>query len=79
MKSPDLTYRVTGAFVAFYPETREGRIAWEQLAAQTDGTGKVLRCHLPSLLAALKRVGIRVRKATASRASVEILAKELAL
>ena len=58
MKSPDLVYRVTGAFVTFAPKTREGRITCRQLGAKPLPVAK-----LPSLLAALKRVGIRAGEA----------------
>ncbi len=58
MKPHDLTYRIDGDRVAFTAHNRYGRTTLRQL-------GAVTIAELPRLLKALKRVGIRVEKASA--------------
>lgn len=59
----DLTYSTLGLFTLFIPETKAGEDAWRQIAAVTDGTGKILTAHLPSILQQLRITGYTVRKA----------------
>lgn len=62
--APDITYRRTcSLFVAFHPETEAGQAAWRELAAHTDGTGKVLAIQLPDMLRRLRAAGYVVAKA----------------
>ena len=60
---PDLTWSDQGLFTLFLPETKEGERAWEAIAAQTEGTGKVLSMHRASTIAQLRAAGFHVRKA----------------
>lgn len=62
MATPDLTYADHGLFTAFYPQTADGRAAWDNLALGTEGTGKVLSIHAATIIAQLRRVGYRVAK-----------------
>ena len=62
-RTADLTYETTGYFTVFYPETEDGHNAWNQIAAQTQGTGKVETIHLKSVLSQLRKVGYVVYKA----------------
>jgi hypothetical protein len=74
----DLTYSATcGLFTSFYAETEAGAAAWAQIAAQTDGTGKVLHGHVAGTLAQLRAAGLVVRKAGPSAVSDDELMAEL--
>lgn len=59
----DFTYTRDGMFTALLPENDAAVRAWNELAAETDGTGKVFNHHFPQLRAALKRAGFTVKKA----------------
>jgi hypothetical protein len=62
-RTADLTYETTGYFTVFYPETEDGHNAWNQIAKQTMGTGKVETIHLKSTLCQIRKAGYVVRKA----------------
>lgn len=62
---PDLTYRTTGLFTRFMPETKAGELPWTHMGAN----GVVLTIHLDSTLRQLREVGYTV--------DVEALAAEL--
>ena len=64
MSAPDLTYsRSCGLFWMFFAETGAGAEAWAKIAAQTDGTGKVMAAHLGSTLRQLRAAGYVVARA----------------
>ena len=70
--APDLTYRRScSLFIAFHPETEAGRQAWSELAAHTDGTGKVLAIHLAGTLRQLRSAGYAVAEAEPVRMTDE--------
>lgn len=78
MNAPDLTYRQScGMFTAFFAETEAGRGAWSLIAAQSDGTGKVLNGHVAGALRQLRAAGYVVAKAS-RRASDALSDDELA-
>ena len=59
----DLTYRTEGFFMRFYPETKDGEQAWNEMAAQNDGVATVLAIHGPAVIGQLKAAGYSVAKA----------------
>ena len=59
----DLTYINQGLFTAFIPVSKAGETAWNEMAKQTEGTGKVLSVHANATIAQLKSAGYKVRKA----------------
>jgi hypothetical protein len=60
---PDFTYRADGEFVQLLPENPAAVAAWNDIAAQTDGTGKILAPHWPAVARQLRAAGYSVRKA----------------
>lgn len=65
----DLTYfKVCGFFTLFVPNTPEGSEAWEQIAKETNGTGKVHHEHVSDTLRQLRAAGYSAseRKTAAS-------------
>lgn len=62
-RKSDLTYSDSGMLTLFLPETPAGESAWDQMAEATDGTGKVLSIHAPSVIAQLRAAGFTVRRA----------------
>ena len=64
----DLTYTVGDMFVTFYAETPAGETAWNQLAAQTEGTGKVFTPQLSATLSQLRAAGYIVRMSPKEKA-----------
>lgn len=78
----DLSYKPLGMFTLFLPESEAGRAAWDDIAAQTEGTGKVLTLHAPSVIAQLRKAGytVRIAKVTPlSEDDVIALLDELAI
>jgi hypothetical protein len=76
MKS-DLTYKQTGLFVRFYPETHAGGVAWAEMASIGDA-GVIYACHLDSTLKQLRDAGYRVTKSrSAKKVDDEALFAEL--
>lgn len=64
---PDLTYRRSDdLFTLFLPNTPHGENAWRELAAQTDGTGKVLTIHVEETIRQLRAAGYSVSKESAA-------------
>lgn len=59
----DIEYINQGLFCAFIPVTKTGETAFNQMAVQTDGTGKVLTIHLQSTIKQLRQAGYKVGKA----------------
>jgi len=59
----DIEYINQGLFSAFIPVSKAGEQAFNQMAVQTDGTGKVLTVHLQSTIQQLKQAGYKVGKA----------------
>jgi hypothetical protein len=58
----DLTYSNQGLFTAFYPESPAGEKVWQQIASQTDGTGKIFTIHLKYALKQLGKAGFKIAK-----------------
>lgn len=77
---PDLVYRAgDGLFVQFVPNTPQGENAWRELAAQTEGTGKVLTVHVEDTLRQLRAAGyvVEMEEASAPASDDELLLAEL--
>ena len=72
----DLTYLKQGLFTAFIPESPEGQDAWREIAAQTEGTGKVFTAQLPAVLSQLRKAGYAVKQS--ENKSPETLRREMA-
>lgn len=75
----DMTYKPMGLFTLFLPESKAGEAAWNTLAEQTEGTGKVLTLHAPSVIAQLRKAGyvVRLSKNHCSAANMEEILAEL--
>ncbi len=59
----DLTYRQTDdMFTSFFANTPAGIEAWNVMAKDNDGTGKVLTMHAKSVIQQLRAAGYTVRK-----------------
>ena len=63
MTKLDLTYTTNGIFTTFYPESKEGEIAYKTILEHTNNTAKILTIHLKSTLQQLRKVGYKVSKA----------------
>jgi len=72
----DLTYLKQGLFTAFIPESPEGQDAWREIAAQTEGTGKVFTAQLPAVLSQLRKAGYTVKQS--AKKSPQTLRREMA-
>jgi len=60
----DISYRVVDdMFTAFYPNSTAGEEAWRVIAAQNEGTGKVLTGHVESTIRQLRNAGYTVAEA----------------
>ena len=75
----DLTYLKQGIFTAFFPESKAGEIAFQQILSTTEGTGKIYTMHLKSTLAQLKKAGYKVVKKTkkATKSDFQAIFKEM--
>jgi hypothetical protein len=69
-QTSDLTYKQTGLFVRFYPETHAGGVAWAEMASIGDA-GVIYACHLDSTLKQLRDAGYRVTKAKPIAAKID--------
>jgi len=67
----DLTYLKQGLFTVFVPQSKAGEDAWREIAAHTDGTGKVFTAQLPSFLREIRKAGYSVKQQK-KRSSVEL-------
>jgi hypothetical protein len=75
----DLSYRVVDSmFTAFYANTPSGEEAWKVIAAQNEGTGKVLSVHVESTIQQLRDAGYTVDAASATDVSDDELMAALA-
>lgn len=73
----DLTYLKQGFFTVFFPQSKAGETAWNELAAVTQGTGKIPTIQLPQFLASLRKAGFSVqavKKLTKEEADAELQA-----
>lgn len=63
MSKADIEWLDQGLFTAFLPMSKEGEMAWNDLAKQTDGTGKVFSFQAKQVIASLRQAGYTVKKA----------------
>ena len=61
-KQFDFEYTVYDLFTAFYPISNAGYSAFAEIAAKTNGTGKILNCHAEETIAQLTQAGYSVRE-----------------
>lgn len=60
----DISYRaVDDMFTAFYPNTPAGQEAWKEIAAESEGTGKVFTQQAEGVIAQLREAGYSVAEA----------------
>jgi hypothetical protein len=59
----DLEYIDHGMFTSFIPVSKDGEVAFNQMAEYTDGTGKVLSIHKQGTIQQLRQAGYKVGKA----------------
>lgn len=58
----DLTYKKRDAmFTSFWPETPQGKTAWNEIASKNDGVANVLHHQAPALIEQLRAAGYSVR------------------
>lgn len=62
-ETADLSYRHLGLFTSFLANTPAGENAWREIAAKTDGTGKVLSIHAEDTIRQLRGAGYAVAEA----------------
>ncbi|ALN21943.1 MULTISPECIES: hypothetical protein [Ectopseudomonas] len=62
-ETADLSYRHLGLFTSFLANTPAGENAWREIAAKTDGTGKVLSIHAEDTIRQLRAAGYAVAEA----------------
>ena len=65
----DLSYKKDGFVTRFYPESKDGEVAWRQMAAQNGGSTTIYSAHLDQTLAQLRAAGYCVRKQKATKAT----------
>lgn len=58
----DIEYIDHGMFTSFIPVSKAGEVAFNQMAAHTEGTGKVLSIHKQSTIQQLRQAGYKVGK-----------------
>ncbi|WP_186083661.1 hypothetical protein [Burkholderia gladioli] len=76
--APDLSYRASDdMFTMFYANTPAGEEAWRELAAQTEGTGKVLTQHVDDTVRQLREAGYTVEAGTLPTESADELLAQL--
>ena len=77
MRKYDLEYKTDGIFTQFFPISEAGHTAWNQLAAKTENTGKILTFHLDQVLSQFRKCGYSVRRAKKDEAisNCDLLAK----
>ena len=75
----DLTYVKQGLFTAFYPESNEGKCAWDEIAKASDGTGKIPTVQLDSVLYQLRKSGYSVSKGKKSKMTMDDVLNDLGL
>lgn len=64
----DFTYTNDGLFVTIAPETPQAEAFWnDQIAPQTNNSGKVLTIHFAQVAAQLRSQGYTIRKAKATQ------------
>jgi hypothetical protein len=76
----DFLYSDDGMFVALVPQNAKADVAWLQIAAETDGTGKVPSIHFKAVRAQLQKAGYTCRKAPkVSQKQLDAIMAELEL
>lgn len=75
----DLTYTKDKMFTTFYPETKSGELAWNEMASKMNGVAKVLNCESNNVISQLRNAGYKVKKADKPDMSIEEILKELCL
>jgi hypothetical protein len=81
MAKPDLVYWQTGLFVSYWPETKAGETAWDDMAKE-DPACRFLAVHVDAINRQIRAAGYTVRKAPpakpVSAAELEALLGDLA-
>jgi len=73
----DLIYKQDGMFTRFYPETKAGETAWNEMANQMNGVAAVLNFEAKAVIAQLRAAGYRVSKASKLNVSDDELLAQL--
>lgn len=73
----DLTYTQDNLFTRFYPESKAGQTAWNQMAFQCDGVATVLNIDAKNVMKQLCDAGYVVRKARKTTLTIEEILTEL--
>ena len=68
----DLEYIDHGMFTSFIPVSKAGEAAFNQMAAHTEGTGKVLSIHKQSTIQQLRQAVYKVGKGRSQQSSQTI-------
>lgn len=73
----DIVYIDQGLFTAFIPQTTAGEAVFNAMAADTQGTGKVLSVHAKAVIQQIKAQGYTVGKAPKLKALTADQADEM--
>lgn len=73
----DIIYIDQGLFTAFIPQTAAGEVVFNAMAADTQGTGKVLSQHAKATIEQMRAAGYTVGKAPKTRALTADQADEM--
>jgi hypothetical protein len=74
----DLTYLKTGFFTVFFPQTKEGEEAYNEMCYTLgNNSAKILTRDLKNVLSQLKKAGYKVRKQKKSKLKIDDILNEL--
>lgn len=74
---PDVSYRTDGIFTTFFPNTTDGENIFRAMAADTEGTGKVLSIHAPAVIQQIKEAGYTIEQSEQNAVDTDELYNEL--
>lgn len=72
----DIEYANHGLFTRFYPNTKAGEVAWNEMAKE-DGVAAVLTFEAKKVIAQLRAAGYTVAKAKKPTESIEDILAQL--
>lgn len=65
----DLTYTQDKMFTRFFPESKAGKDAWNEMASKMDGVAAVFNFEANNVILQLRKAGYKVGKARATKIS----------
>jgi len=73
----DISYKNYGLFTQFYPESKSGEQAYNELASQNEGVANILTIHSKDVIKQLRQAGYKVGKTKPCNMSIDDILKEL--